>query len=335
MLPDLDDHIPGWTPDAADDAAMGTSWMDEEVVIPEEAGKLQIRIRRRRTSADAFWPKSQARDDCTGCSLWWSAAVLAREVLRFPETFRGRRVVDLGSGCGLLGIVVGRLAREVLLTDASEAVLRNCEHNVRVNENIWRAQSYEPQREMRTQRLAWEDIVKGGPWQMDERADIVVSTDTLYGAWGGMLAEAILNVVVPGGLVLLAFAAENNLAFDDFRRAMENAGYSMVLNRRRLSIGPYCEQAGTDFIICECRREVFGRPGLHILERGDVMVYALQSSSKAQPPEERWIRQAAPKRAPDVEVPACLWWPEAPSRATSAAESLSSLEAESVASHDS
>ena len=41
--------------------------------------------------------------------------------------------MELGSGAGLVGIILARLGARSLLTDGCEAAMRNCEHNLRIN----------------------------------------------------------------------------------------------------------------------------------------------------------------------------------------------------------
>jgi predicted nicotinamide N-methyase len=49
---------------------------------------------------------------------WGSGLALARHIARHPDLVRGRSVVDLGSGCGVVGIAASRLgARRVVACD--------------------------------------------------------------------------------------------------------------------------------------------------------------------------------------------------------------------------
>eukprot|EP00814_Leptocylindrus_danicus_P012039 CAMPEP_0116040838 /NCGR_PEP_ID=MMETSP0321-20121206/24628_1 /TAXON_ID=163516 /ORGANISM="Leptocylindrus danicus var. danicus, Strain B650" /LENGTH=222 /DNA_ID=CAMNT_0003520791 /DNA_START=383 /DNA_END=1048 /DNA_ORIENTATION=- len=54
----------------------------------------------------------------TGLNLWDGAILLAKYLERFPETVRGKCVLELGSGCGMVGIAAAMLgARTTILTD--------------------------------------------------------------------------------------------------------------------------------------------------------------------------------------------------------------------------
>src|SRR5947209_1398979 len=55
-----------------------------------------------------------------GVALWPSAIALAHEVATRAAAFRGRRVLELGAGTGLPGIVAGTLGGQVVQTDRHE-----------------------------------------------------------------------------------------------------------------------------------------------------------------------------------------------------------------------
>ncbi|KAL4425856.1 hypothetical protein ABPG75_009872 [Micractinium tetrahymenae] len=70
--------------------------------------------------------KEGALGDGTGAKVWTSSHTLCREMAAHPDIVAGRRVLEIGSGCGGCGILAAKLgAAEVVLTDYSDAVLRN------------------------------------------------------------------------------------------------------------------------------------------------------------------------------------------------------------------
>ena len=82
---------------------------------------------------------NQARFDAGGAaggfasSVWDSAIVLAKHVEKRPELFRGKRVVELGAGCGLVSAVLLAVgASRVVATDLPEN-LELLRGNVRAN----------------------------------------------------------------------------------------------------------------------------------------------------------------------------------------------------------
>ncbi|MEQ8516411.1 MAG: 50S ribosomal protein L11 methyltransferase, partial [Chromatocurvus sp.] len=65
---------------------------------------------------------------------WASGQVLAAELLRHPQRVRGRRVLDFGSGSGVVAIAAALAgAREVIACDSDPHALRACAENARLN----------------------------------------------------------------------------------------------------------------------------------------------------------------------------------------------------------
>lgn len=150
----------------------------------------------------------------TGCHEWHAAIYLAELALTHPKLFEHRRVVELGSGCGVAATVMarGNAARGVrggwgpvgapsrlVLTDADAGALANLERNlaandVRVERYESNDESNEPSNDesndddvracsVRTARLNWEDLEAGdyfGGGGSRPRVDLVVASDVLY-----------------------------------------------------------------------------------------------------------------------------------------------------------
>jgi methyltransferase-like protein 23 len=68
-----------------------------------------------------------------GVALWPSAIVLAREVAARADELRGKRVLELGAGTGLPGIVAAAMGASVVQTDLQEMTLSVCMRNAERN----------------------------------------------------------------------------------------------------------------------------------------------------------------------------------------------------------
>lgn len=65
---------------------------------------------------------------------WAGGAVLARHILDQPETVRGMRVLDLGSGSGVVGIAAAKAgASEVIAADTDANAIAATKLNARIN----------------------------------------------------------------------------------------------------------------------------------------------------------------------------------------------------------
>jgi methyltransferase-like protein 23 len=124
-----------------------------------------------------------------GVALWPSALALAHEIATRPEAFRGRRVLELGAGIGLPGIVAAALGGRVLQTDRNDGALAVC----RLNGERNRAAGIE-------YRLAdWAD------WTDPTKYDWLIGADVLYAEDGHAHLRRIFDTsLAPGGRVLAA-----------------------------------------------------------------------------------------------------------------------------------
>ncbi|WP_435009563.1 class I SAM-dependent methyltransferase [Tundrisphaera lichenicola] len=64
-----------------------------------------------------------------GVNLWPSSIALSHEIASRPDIFRGRKVLELGAGTGLPGIVAASIGAGVVQTDHDELTLQLCRRN--------------------------------------------------------------------------------------------------------------------------------------------------------------------------------------------------------------
>lgn len=76
------------------------------------------------------------RDGTTGLKLWPAALKLSEFILKNPEYFRGKSVLELGSGAsGFVGLTLLKSteAKQIFLSDCHEVVLKNLIENLNLN----------------------------------------------------------------------------------------------------------------------------------------------------------------------------------------------------------
>ena len=124
-----------------------------------------------------------------GVALWPAAIALAHELASRAGELRGTRVLELGAGTGLPGIVAASLGARVVQTDRQRVALAVCKRNAALN-GIGAV----------THRLAdWTD------WHDDERYDWIIGSDVLYGeVLHSHLRRIFERNLAPGGRVLLS-----------------------------------------------------------------------------------------------------------------------------------
>lgn len=120
--------------------------------------------------------------------LWPSARVLATELAKGP-TLTGARVLEVGCGLGLVGLVAALKGADVTLSDLLEPAValarRNAAHGGLADRVTVRC-------------LDWREPV-------GEPAEILLASDVLYEArFAQPLAAALLRLLAPGGTAWLA-----------------------------------------------------------------------------------------------------------------------------------
>ena len=139
-----------------DDTALHTS---HEVVLPRGITLRVEAVRRTELVVAVNQRRLREREDITGLRLWDFGQQLAASVVRHAEAFSGRRVLEMGAGCGVLSLAIGCacIGAHVTATDASS--LTFLRRNVEAHRGIFKAD------EVKVERLLW---VTDEAWQQGE-----------------------------------------------------------------------------------------------------------------------------------------------------------------------
>lgn len=149
-----------------------------------------------------------------GIALWPAAIALAHDVALRGNEIAGKRVLELGAGTGLPGIIAATLGGRVVQTDRQELALSMCRRNGERNH-------------ITTIEYRLDDWIT---WDDAARYDWILGSDILYGAAMHPYLRQIFEAnLAPGGRILIA---------DPFREAsmplleeLEASGWSISLSK--------------------------------------------------------------------------------------------------------
>lgn len=146
-----------------------------------------------------------------GLLLWESAIALAGLLARQnAPAIRGKRLLELGCGVGLPGLVAATLGAIVTQTDHEPIALTVARENARRNDSRGIVQF----------NADWS------AWNHDTRYDLIIGSDIAYGTdMHDYLVEIFTRNLVPGGRLLLADPGrDQNLVL---LGCLERAGWTM------------------------------------------------------------------------------------------------------------
>eukprot|EP00941_MAST-03F_sp_MAST-3F-sp1_P005215 g5215.t1 len=131
--------------------------------------------------------KTEATDDKTGLGLWPASVVLSHWLVELRFRLKGQSIAELGSGCGLAGLVAARYtkAKHVVLTDRFDTTVENLKWNVEENCNQGRGAETEvlsvdwADEEAWGQRWGQKGVLDGQQFDSIIGADLVYHADVL------------------------------------------------------------------------------------------------------------------------------------------------------------
>ena len=142
-------------------------------------------------------------DDLT-CQILWpvaraAAAFVAQAGAR--GELRGRACLELGAGCGIIGLVASRFATSVVLTDGEEEALSLLERN--------RQHASPFCKDVRIARLRWGDAEDTSALQVAagrERWDVLLGADVVYWPAGiEPLCDSVATLLAADGIFFLGY----------------------------------------------------------------------------------------------------------------------------------
>ncbi|KAH7824163.1 putative protein N-lysine methyltransferase METTL21A [Monocercomonoides exilis] len=131
--------------------------------------------------------KEDFESELIGTVLWPSSYLLVSLLEDDSESIQGKRVIELGCGCGIGGIAASKLgASDVVCTDASEHALAMAKKNIQIN-------CHEGER-ISTKTYIWGD--EESTLGLNPPFDYVIGSDILYNEFGADKLPKALAMLV-------------------------------------------------------------------------------------------------------------------------------------------
>jgi predicted nicotinamide N-methyase len=147
--------------------------------------------------------------------LWPSSKMLARAVVE--ENGRGKRLLELGCGSGLVSVAAAIAGYDVMASDYYADALLFTRHNVERNV---------PGASIRTREVNWRDMPKGLG-----RFDRVLAADVLYEpTYGDLVARAIAKTLAEHGQATVA--DPGRLSRQNFLDRAAELGFAVDTSRK-------------------------------------------------------------------------------------------------------
>jgi predicted nicotinamide N-methyase len=178
--------------------------------------------------------------------MWPSAVVLSQWLVTNPSVVRGKRVLEIGAGCGLTGLVAARLQQkynaltltltdeplppqEVILSDFNTTVLQNLQRNVVLNDltegcrvSVMGLDFYQ----QCGTSLCWRDM----NGVEHEQVDVVLAADMICQPADAVgAANTIYDALRPGGRAIVVCAdAAHRFGVDIFPAECRRVGLEII-----------------------------------------------------------------------------------------------------------
>ena len=155
----------------------------------------------------------ESYDRSTGISIWRGSEILCSFLLSNPEVVRSKRVLEIGAGVGLCGIVCATWTKpaSIIITDGDLKVLNNLRYNVAQNglETV-----------VSCPQLIWSKENAEAFESKHGKQDVILASDCLYIAQSiKPLWELVNHVLVRDGLFLYV----DSTGQCDFERVVRTA----------------------------------------------------------------------------------------------------------------
>ena len=184
----------------------------------EEEGSLP-----RQTKHDLFRIRVYPHHNDVGVAkLWEAGACLAEYLIQHPDFVQGRRVIELGAGVGLTGLIAAAMGSEsVHMTDYTDATLENLSYNIALNSRFMEDRGIDKST-VSAGNLEWGEYAAQD--FCSNSADVLIAADVVYTVECVPDLVATVSAFLSSGrarVALFATTYRNRSTFALFERELE------------------------------------------------------------------------------------------------------------------
>jgi len=166
-------------------------------------------------------------NDVGVAKVWEAGACLAEYLIQDSDCVRGRRVIELGAGVGLTGLIAAAIGAEsVHMTDYTDATLENLSYNVSIN-NKWLEDRGIDTNVVSIGHLEWGEYAEHDC--CSHPADVLIAADVVY------TVECIPDLVATVNKFLSSGSSSYALFATTYRNKSTFALFERELKRKRIT----------------------------------------------------------------------------------------------------
>jgi predicted nicotinamide N-methyase len=182
----------------------------------------------------------QSSQGDVGYVMWPSAIVLSRWLLSNPQHILGKSILEIGAGCGLVGIAAARLISQstnstqqkmlVTITDVNDLVIGNIAKNIELNDvkevaSVEKLDFYE-----QTGQNESGNWLEGVSSEYRDPVDVVLAADIICQESDAVAAaKTIYDALVPNGRCFVVCAdSDHRFGIEIFQEECEKIGLTVT-----------------------------------------------------------------------------------------------------------
>ena len=171
-------------------------------------------------------------DKSTGMSVWKGSEVMCTYLRQHPEVIHKKKVLELGAGCGLCGLVCKIVLgpQSVLISDGDHKVLENLRYNVELNglqiaDDVSSSAS-DDESTISCPQLIWGKNHAVNFTEQYGKHDVIIATDCVYMTQSvSPLFETINEVLNRSGVFLFVNTCASACPMETVFEIAEDAGF--------------------------------------------------------------------------------------------------------------